>query len=101
MDEAFDAICVNGYPLAQIHGLRTLRRVTIERYHVFQLRLRYTQFKTGLGNQRKILLIHHGVSEQLPVELKWHKASQRWIPREFERESLSILGEVSQLFCDC
>jgi len=32
MDEAFDSICVNGYPLAKMHGLRMLRRDIIERY---------------------------------------------------------------------
>jgi len=32
MDEAFNAICVDGYPLAKIHGLRMLRRDIIERY---------------------------------------------------------------------
>lgn len=32
MDEAFNSICVNGYPLAKIHGLRMLRKEIVERY---------------------------------------------------------------------
>lgn len=32
MDEAFTAICVDGYPTTKVHGLRMLRKDIIERY---------------------------------------------------------------------
>jgi hypothetical protein len=32
MDEAFEAICEDGYPITKVHGLRMLRKDIIERY---------------------------------------------------------------------